>query len=691
MPRPGQLLEPIAPAPLVPRQVWAMLLFAPLAVWIFSPGIRQALSDSPHPDFRADQWMALLLDADAPTTGTVRLEGDWQRDRDGLSPVPGAERPAVVVHVPEGYWDRADLLVVGAPQSTWSVRLRRTTTDAQTGAPQIVSSMPLRELRNERRATIEGTGIPSPESGAPMLLSIEPRDMGRAAGGEFPLLRRVEVRFTSDLFNDTLHLPDVVAIALMPLLAGMLLRVAFGFRATRAAMGGLGIGLLLLVLKMRAPEGEGFAWGLAAGIAGAGAANSAFAAMGWRARSRRTVDASPAEWRTAAYALAVVALVLIALGTRWQAFDELRRVDLGWDASGYVQIAQKGGAPYATTQDFAPWVREPLFPWLLRAWFAVAPDAQASARFAALLLSVAAVAAVFAVGCRLFGPFVAIVAAGWLAFDRSWASMGVSVLRLDATVLLMMAAIAAATLPKVAENRRVAWVHPLALGAACAGLVLLRISALLFAAFAVAWEAARRRWHWHAVALAAAIIIVPLLPHLWFNYHYNDSGDPFYSSTVHSRYYLNRENIGRPGFPTTMSEYHADPYAGEAMGTAKYLFGHHTIPQLVAGHVRGYWTLFVWGSPRVQLFGGHEWLMLPGLLGFWVMVRRGKWWVLLWFVVAAFPYAFITSVHHAWRLGGEAHVVVLWIWALGVQQAAVWAWEHVRKKRGTESAEQAPA
>ncbi len=336
--------------------------------------------------------------------------------------------------------------------------------------------------------------------------------------------------------------------------------------------------------------------------------------------------------------------------------------ELGYDATGYVEIAKLGGGLYETAMSKPPWVREPLWPWILRAWFLIFPGTNASAMHCSLFVSVAAMGLAAVVGRRVFGDFPGLIGVAALAITPEWIGMSARVLRHDLVLLLILLGLGLKTwktLERAPYFRSSAW------GLWGAAIMLTQFSFLLFVFPMLAWEAVRTRWKPTEYALAAGILALLITPHLMFNARFQDSGDPLFSSSIHTLYYFNKENIGKPGFPSAL-EFRENPYVGEPMSTAEFFFKHHTFLEVVKIHLKGYWNLFVWVQPRIYLFRGVEWLMLPGLLGGIELLRRRKEWAALVFAFAVLPFAFIAGLGADLRLGMEATVFVAWVWGIGI-------------------------
>lgn len=374
------------------------------------------------------------------------------------------------------------------------------------------------------------------------------------------------------------------------------------------------------------------------------------------------------------YIFYVSLLLFLGFAGRILTNEIMRYERLGYDAEGYVEIANLGanlgGGLYETAMSKPPWVREPLWPWVLRVWFNGFPGTQSSARVCSLFVSFASLVLAAIVGWRVLGFFPALVGVAALAFTPEWAEMSVRVLRHDLVLFLILLGVGLKswkTLETSRPWRGAVW------GLWAAAMMLTQFSFLLFIVPMLIWEAVRTRWKLTECSLAAGILVLLITPHLMFNARFQDSGDPLFSSSIHTLYYYNKENLGKPGFPTAV-EFRENPYVGERMSTAEFFFKHHTFLEVVVLHLKGYWNLFVWVQPRLYLFRGIEWLMLPGLIGGIELLRRRKEWLGIVFVFAVLPFAFIAGLGADLRLGMEATVFVAWVWGLGI----VACWNAIR-------------
>jgi len=357
-------------------------------------------------------------------------------------------------------------------------------------------------------------------------------------------------------------------------------------------------------------------------------------------------------------------IVGLAILFRWGAFVEHRNAPLLPDAAGYGEIARTGSF-YETSQMHAPWVREPLFPAVLRAWFTVMPGTGVSQRFAGIWLGLLPVVLTWAVGRRLFGPLAGIVAAGMMAATPFLAEFSAEGLRDDLLSGLFLGLIAA-----VLYLPGHVWARAIAFGMIGAALALLRINNAFLLVPLLAWVAWRQRWKWGEVAVAAALAIVPLVPHLLHNARVGD-GDLLYSASVHTRYYYNLAHIGEPGFPATWADWNANPYAGDVIGSGVLL----TDGGVLASARRvamGFVDVFLYRFPHGSLFRGSELAMAFGILGAWALWRRREaWWVAVAYAAFLFPVAVIVPLGTGWRLASPAAPLIFLVWSAGV----VLAWD----------------
>lgn len=634
---------PSPPSPL-PRWLFALLLFAPAVLVLLGPRLAPLLRDPLVGDIAVKITGAEAL---AQPGGALRLEGAWREGSErGARLDDGATTAALSLTFPPGPWDELTLRVVGHPQATWRLSTTRLFGPGDDPMQQTIerrsAAAPL--INEEERVVAFDAGRLAALGAGSVNVRLEligppPSQSDHA------LVRFVEARVASRVLNPMPHVPDYVALAVLPLLLAMALWVGMAWSPTRVGMAALGLGVLgAMVLRMgglRGPE-QGAIMAVAMAAALFVVTRGLVATWGWRPL-RPGKDGSIAPAAALALLAAVIAVGLLAVEMRWGPLEIARRLPLSPDGREFVDLARRGGSLYNTTFAEWPFIREPLMVWLLRGWQAVAPATDASARLASVLIAVVAMMVAAVAGTRLFGPAVGIAAAAILAANPAWSEESARVLRLDLGLMLL-----ALLMMTRANDKGPGWQRAVAWGVVGGALMLMRLGAVTLVAPALAWEIARRRVAPRDGALAVGIMAALVAPFLYASTFGGAGGDPLLAINTHAQYYT-----GAPGSFTDIA------LSGSWIDIA-------------GRHVAGAWDRFVWGPPRVRLFHGHEWAMLPGLVGAWALWRRRQAWVAAWALLWAVPYLAVAGTGASWRLGAEVHLVVLWVWALGVETMAMW-------------------
>jgi hypothetical protein len=289
-------------------------------------------------------------------------------------------------------------------------------------------------------------------------------------------------------------------------------------------------------------------------------------------------------------------VVSVAALLRFAVLPAMLRRDLDADAIAFMGIAEK--AHLFNTDS-----REPLFIWLLKLMRLFTGEYSAAAlRTTSILVSIGVTAAVFQFARRHIGLLAATVAGLAYAYAPAFVFTATRGLREELIVAFFLL---------FAHICIVLWGKPPTLrGAIALGLAYLlcnyiRLSSNAFCAVAslgvFAWSAARHRLparRWWLAAVPIAVGFLPVAPYLI--YCQQRFGDPFFSVSIHTRFYANLELEGTPGFPTR-EELEKDAYAGGPMSMGEYVFAHHSLKQ-VAGRT-------AWGAWRV--FFSHDWRDFP--------------------------------------------------------------------------------
>ncbi len=338
----------------------------------------------------------------------------------------------------------------------------------------------------------------------------------------------------------------------------------------------------------------------------------------------------------------IFAFVVMGFSLRWSPLIENAGQLLDPDAIGYMTIAREGCGLFNTACGIAPYIREPLFIWFIKAAFLFAPAEDATLRLLTVLLSLLVIPATYYAGRRMFGRAAGLGAAFACAVNPYFIFMSTRGLRMELYILCVLAFLVSLDFLQGKQRWGGIWV-----GIAAGICALARLTSLSFTIPLTLYFGLRRKSHPVAVVTALIVPFIFIAPHFYFNYRQTE--DALFSSNIHARFYRNREFAGKPGFPS-VEEVHNDPYCGEPITTAGYIFGLHTFPQVVKITMRGLYLIFLRGYVTGGLFGGSRIIFLFYLFGLCITLFSRRWeWVLVAVVLEA-PSAFLAGMHLDWRL-----------------------------------------
>lgn len=338
------------------------------------------------------------------------------------------------------------------------------------------------------------------------------------------------------------------------------------------------------------------------------------------------------------------------------------------DASLHPDLGSFLPSSLAFTHPFDTSPREPLFVWWLWLLGKLGAGSAVNIRLAGSLWFLPSFFLFFALAARFLGTGRAWIAAALFAFLPAQVqsdTLGLRNLQETFGLLLLLNALHAPAGPGT-------WRLP---AAALALLVLTRVNYVLSGFLLLAAAAWRTRGLRPLLALLPALLL--LAPHLQNNKARH--GDPLYSVSLHTRYIANMENLGRPGFPATVTEWQKDPYA-QRLTMRQWLFENHTPWELARdsakGLLNGLWD-FYW---KVYFSLG-----LPGraavlLLGMYLLgaalaaLTPGLRLLPLWLLLLTLPYAFTSHVFWAGRFFTPFAPLALLLAVLGAGSA----WDTLR-------------
>ena len=269
-------------------------------------------------------------------------------------------------------------------------------------------------------------------------------------------------------------------------------------------------------------------------------------------------------------------------------------IEWGWartnpDAVWYMQLAEGMSSPYDTGY------REPFWIWLLKGWFWVVGESTLmQQRFLTILLSLV----LLWVAYRLFSdytgqPLVGILVGSLLCVNPYLVGLSTQGMREEAYLVAVLCFVYVV----FASGTRLSLRSQL-IGLALSGVAvqLLRFNSYVFlipllAVWAWRQAAGKRRY----VALPVLFIVLLSVPHMVHNYRAN--GDPMYSVNVHFSFarnheFVNFKKIGCEGCPSR-EVLQVNCCGGPPVGLYGYLFGMHSLEEIVERMSRGYLDMYL--------------------------------------------------------------------------------------------------
>ncbi|MDQ3678650.1 MAG: hypothetical protein M3401_17935 [Actinomycetota bacterium] len=248
---------------------------------------------------------------------------------------------------------------------------------------------------------------------------------------------------------------------------------------------------------------------------------------------------------------------------------------------------------------------------VFHAFTPIVGTAPGSARAASLLAAICALAAIYALGNRAAGRLGGIVAFGCAIAAAAFREAAVD----GETVAVL---VLAGALAGYALHASLAEATPLAIGLLACGVVLLTLAdpvwlpgglaMLLIAALVCGRPGERRR----IAGIGLIAVVVLLTPHLASTAR-QSSGSLFANVSARAIEARNVEFLGSGHGSATPAEAARDPFAGEPVSLPGYLFGDHSISQVIGGTLSG-------GQESLAAFGKRGDSGLPGSLAFLLVV-----------------------------------------------------------------------
>lgn len=222
---------------------------------------------------------------------------------------------------------------------------------------------------------------------------------------------------------------------------------------------------------------------------------------------------------------------------------------------------------------------------LFHAFTPIVGTAPGSARAASLLAGLCALAAIYALGTRAAGRL-----GGVVAFGCAIAAAGFREAAVDGGTVVVL--VLAGALAGYALHASLAEATPLAIGLLAGGVLFLSLAdavwlpggvvMLLIVALVCGADGERRR----VAGIGLITLVLLLTPHLASTASQND-GSLFANVSARAVAARNIEFLGSGHGSATPAQAARDPYAGEPVSLPEYLFGDHSVSQVIGGVLAG--------------------------------------------------------------------------------------------------------
>lgn len=351
-------------------------------------------------------------------------------------------------------------------------------------------------------------------------------------------------------------------------------------------------------------------------------------------------------------------------------------LEVGWgplnpDAITYMKLAELMTSPYDTG------LREPFWIWMIAGWFKLMGASPLSLRLLTFLLSMLVIWVGFAFARGYTGtPIVGLLVAAALAMNPFMVTLSARGLREEAYLLAILALASLLLVPHPRLTTRSG-----ALGLAVAGgaAQLLRFNSYTFLAPLLLW------WVWQKPKERLVAVMIPVLfitavsiPHLRHNAA--QFGDPLFSVNAHFMWSRNYEFVvlketGCDGCPSR-EEFEANPVSGARIGAFEYVFGMHTLGEVLRYTADGYARMYLAPTELFEIQSGTRslWLFFAYLTGLGVVLLSAWRALLLWILLLANGVPFAMSLGIDARLGIQTAPFITVILAIGLHWLGEQAW-----------------
>lgn len=322
-----------------------------------------------------------------------------------------------------------------------------------------------------------------------------------------------------------------------------------------------------------------------------------FVVLAWRARIWNGPDHERRRWEW--FALAGILAWGGSLRLEW--FVKIAGAPLDPDVQNFRLLAQTMASPYDTGS------REPLWIWMVKGALLLPCDFTLSIRLLGIVMSLSVVYAAYKLFRDYTGkPAVGLLVAALLSLNPFLVKLSPHGLRDEAYAVTILCFVYFVFVPNPKLSLRGTMIGLALSGAA---VQLLRFQSYVFLAMLLlVWAWRQGAGKWKAVALPIvfiAAVSVPLLVH-----NAREFGDPLKSINVHAVWARNYEfviakKVGCDGCPS-QEDFYRNSYAGQPVSALGYLFGMHSVEEVVSMTSRGYAMMYLTPTDLFEIQSGTQ-------------------------------------------------------------------------------------
>lgn len=341
--------------------------------------------------------------------------------------------------------------------------------------------------------------------------------------------------------------------------------------------------------------------------------------------------------------LAMTSILLYAYELRWEHLVTKSDIPISPDAKLFMGYAhtlegmyrQEGILSAFYLGDFH--YREPFFILLTKTLFGIFGRSEINMMFLSLVFSMAMVYGAYKIGKEGVHPFIGLVSAGLISLNSICIENSNQGLREEFSTTILLTYFYILFIGK----KLTPWVKPISSSALGAILVLTRSETIILVIILLSLGIIAQKWEFKKAIVCIVLMAIVIFPRYygWYKIY----RDPFFPSSFQSRVNANLEfqgYLGMPGFATREEFDRGWWGAGSKISSIEYVFGYHSLRQIITYVFRGYYRIFyhVIFDDNPLMAG----LFILGMLSLYFSPQ----WIFSVFLIVAFapPYSFLAGV-----------------------------------------------